>query len=81
MSPLRHLPLVAVLLAVLALPAAGQPRSPASLAGTVVDTAWRPLGEVRVQPVEVGRTHLTGADGGYRFTAVAPGTRLLSRAF
>jgi iron complex outermembrane receptor protein len=70
---------LALLGAVLALaaPAAAQ-RPSAELSGRVADSAGMPLPDARVRLLELGRTVVTGVDGGYRFRAVAAGSYTLA---
>jgi iron complex outermembrane receptor protein len=77
---------VVLLLALLTVPVRAQPpeagasgaRAADAVEGRVVDTAGVPLPDVRVRLVELGRTRLTGADGRWRFSSVAPGRYTLS---
>ncbi|MDF1503791.1 TonB-dependent receptor [Roseisolibacter sp. H3M3-2] len=52
----------------------------AQVAGRVVDSVGAPVADARVQLVELGRARVTGADGRFHFTAVAPGRYTLSVA-
>jgi iron complex outermembrane recepter protein len=76
---MRLFPLLAVAAAAPAAVAVAQ-RPAHEVAGRVVDTAGTPLAEARVRLVELGRTQLTGADGRFRFSAVATGSYTLSVA-
>src|SRR5688500_339137 len=58
----------------------GAQRATHEVAGRVVDSAGVPLAESRVRLVELGRAQVTGADGRFRFSAVAPGAYTLSVA-
>ncbi len=61
----------AALLLVQAAPAAAQ--DPATVAGTVRDSAGRPLARAVVAVPRAGRTTLADASGGYRLVALPPG--------
>ena len=69
---------VPTLMAAVPRAAAGQSAAAPALAGRALDSAGVPLAGVRVRLVELGRTRVTAADGGWRFSAVPSGRYTLS---
>ena len=79
MSNLKHFALVALLLP-LAFPAPSTGQAPGSIEGTVLDGSGSPLPGVRVTVTGAGvrEERVTGADGAWTASGLAPGDYLVS---